>query len=152
MQLSVHTYRNLPGLLANNERDRIGLFGQADRGTVAGSELLGKRGVVGQREQASRRGDALFLNDDRAVVQRRTWKENGLDELGADLRVRLNAPLRIGVERGLPLKGDQRPEVLRYSYDSRGASFCVKNTAFLVWRLFLLKHMTPFGKRTLNSI
>ena len=38
-------------------------------------------------------------------------------------------------------KGDRRPEVLRYSYDSRGASFCVKNTAFLVWRLFLLKHI-----------
>ena len=34
-------------------------------------------------------------------------------------------------------RGARRPQVCRYDYDSRGASFCVKNTDFPVSRLFV---------------
>ena len=67
--------RNLPALLGHHHGDGVVLLGQADRGAVARAEIAPDDRIDGQRQEAGRGGDAILLNDDRAVMERRARAE-----------------------------------------------------------------------------
>ena len=58
-----------PALLADDDDDRVGLLGDAERGAVARAERLVEDLRVGHREEDAGLGDAQVADDDGAVVQ-----------------------------------------------------------------------------------
>ena len=78
------------GLLGHDDRHRVVLFGEADRGAMPRSELLAELRVHGQRQETGGRRHAIVLHDHGAVVQRRVGLE---DAHAADRR---SAPRRAG--------------------------------------------------------
>ena len=63
---------DLAVLLRHDHDDRVGLLGDAERGTMARPEALGVDRRLGQRQEGARREDRLAADDDRAVVERRS--------------------------------------------------------------------------------
>ena len=90
LDLSVDDDRDAAGLLGHDDRHRVVLLGQADRGAMPRPELLAQLRVHRQRQEAGGRRDAIVLHDDRAVVQRRRRLED------ADAADRRSAPRRAG--------------------------------------------------------
>lgn len=100
-------------LFRHDERNRVVLFGEADGGAVARPEFTRQLRIDGQRQEARRRSQSIFLQDHRAIV-----------EGGARLEVLLISRSCVTVaSRGIPgldvvsqadrtLDGDDRAESL----------------------------------------
>ena len=56
--------------LGHDHHDRVGLFGDAQRGAVPRAEALGLDGRLGQRQQHARRQQGLAADDHGPVVER----------------------------------------------------------------------------------
>src|SRR5690348_10056032 len=61
--------RDLAALLGEHDRQRIGPLGDADRRAVTRPDLAGREGMRVQWQKARGCGNAVALNDHRAVVQ-----------------------------------------------------------------------------------
>src|SRR5829696_2647938 len=77
LDLPVERDRDLAGLFRHDHRRGVALLGQADRGAMPGAELTAEPRVHRQREEARGGGDAALLQDNRAVMQRGPWPEDG---------------------------------------------------------------------------
>jgi hypothetical protein len=106
-ELALDRDRDPAGLLADDERDGVGLLGDADRRPVAGAHRLRERRVVREGQEAARGGDAVVLDDDRAVVEGRAGIEEGFEELAGEGGVEAAAVLDVLAQADVALDGDQ---------------------------------------------
>ena len=84
----------------------------AERGAVAGAELLGQLGVARERQEAGGGGDPVVLDDHRAVVKRRVRGEDVDEQVVRDRGVELDPVLDVVAEPLQPLDDDQRADTL----------------------------------------
>ena len=80
---------------------------------MAGAELTAHSRIDRQRQEARRRGNAILLDDDRAVVQRRAGLEDRHQQVVGQRRVDRNAALDVVAQPDLPLDGDDGARPLR---------------------------------------
>ena len=78
-------------LLADDDREHVALFGDADRRAVTRAQLLGNVHLLRQRQKATCRQHPLSLDDDRAVMQRALGAEYALQESRRDHRLQPRA-------------------------------------------------------------
>ena len=98
---------DLPVLLGDDDHDRVGLLGDAERGTVARPEALGLDRRLGQRQERPGRHDPVVADDHRPVVERRFRREDRAQQVGRDVAVDHHAGLGDLLEAGLALEHDQ---------------------------------------------
>src|SRR5262245_9655419 len=70
LQLAAPRERDRAALLRHEDRERVRLLGDPDRGAVARAVALGQALLERQREEARGRRDAVAGDDDGAVVER----------------------------------------------------------------------------------
>ena len=105
-ELAAHCQRDRARLLGDDNRNRVVLFGEAERRAVAGAEIAAHAWIDRQRQKTGRGRDAIALDDDRAVVQRRRWLEDARQQVVGDHRVERNAALDVVAKADLPLEHD----------------------------------------------
>src|SRR6266446_5158184 len=76
-----------PGLLRDDEHDRVRFLGQAEGRAVTRAHVPRELRVAREGQEAARRGHASAADEDGAVVQRRVRQEEALEEVGGDERV-----------------------------------------------------------------
>ena len=64
------------GFFGTDDGDGVGFLGDADAGAMARAQLRGKKRIHRKRQETSRCGDAIFLHDDGAVMQRSARAED----------------------------------------------------------------------------
>ena len=98
---------DLPVLLGDDDDDRVGLLGDAERRTVTGPEALGLDRRLGQRQERPGRHDPVVADDHRPVVERRFRGEDRAQQVGRDVAVDHHTGLGHLFEAGLALEHDQ---------------------------------------------
>src|SRR5262249_52809838 len=73
--------RNAAGLLGDNDRHRVGFFGDPERCAMAQAETAIQSFALAHRKNAGRSSDSAVPNDYAAVMQRRFRMENAQDQL-----------------------------------------------------------------------
>ena len=101
------------GLLGHDDRDRVVLFGEAERRAVPRAEIAAHQRIDRQRQETRRRRDAIALDDDGAVVQRRSRLEDARQQVVGDHRVERNAAFDVVAQADLPLEDDDRARAAR---------------------------------------
>jgi hypothetical protein len=96
--------------LGDDDDEGVGAFGQADGGVVAGMGGA-DGGFAGGGKTAACGDDAVFTDDDAAVVEGASRIEDGLEEETGDVAVKSDAAFDILVEALLPLDGDEGASV-----------------------------------------
>ncbi len=96
---------------------------QADGRAMPRPELAAHTRVDGQRQEAGGRGDAVLLEDDRAVVQRRAGLEDRHQQVVGQLRVERDAALDVVAQADLTLDRDDRARLLRRQHRGRDDDF-----------------------------
>src|ERR1700691_4259202 len=96
------------GFFGNDYGNGVGFLGDTNTGAVPSSELRGQHGIHGQRQEAGGGGDAVPLNDDGAIVQRRTGAENGGQQVVGKMGIQWYSALDIGAQTDLTLDHHQR--------------------------------------------
>src|SRR6185503_9706232 len=91
MQPASNGQRHLASFLGNDDRKRVALLGQTDGGTMPRAEIAIETRADREWKEARRCRDAIFLNDRRAIVQRRRRLKNGREQVVADFRIERNA-------------------------------------------------------------
>ena len=87
--------------------DGIRLFGDADAGAVASSELSREKRIHRERKKAGGRGDAIFLHDHSTVVQRRAGAEDGRKQIVGKARIEGDSAFDVSAQADLTLDDDQ---------------------------------------------
>ena len=72
-----------------------------------------------KRQEAGRRGHTSFLDDDRAIVQRRSRLEDRDQQIVGERRVERDAALDVVAQSDLALDRDDRPNLLRGKHGRR---------------------------------
>ena len=96
------------GFFGDDYGDGVGFFGDADAGAVAGAELGGEQRIHGERQEAGGGGDAVFLHDDRAVVQRGAGTEDCGQQIVGEAGVERDSALDVGAQADFALDDDER--------------------------------------------
>ena len=76
------------------------------------AERFAQPRIDGQRQKTRRGGDAVFLNDHRAVMERRRGQKNALQQIVAEHRVETDAAFDVVAQADLPLDRDDRADPL----------------------------------------
>ena len=84
VQPAAERQRQLAGLFAHDEDERISLFREPEGRAVPSAERTVRDGGLGEGKDRSRRGESLPSDDHRPVVERRRRKEDALQQLGGD--------------------------------------------------------------------
>ncbi len=113
LDLAVQRNADAARLFGNDDRNRIVLFGQADRRAMARAEVPRELRVDRQRQKARRRGHAIVLHDDRAVVQRRLRLKDAHEQIVGEHGVERKPRLDVVPQADLPLDDDDRADALR---------------------------------------
>src|SRR5262249_35527100 len=86
---------------------------------MARSELLAEPWVDGEREKARRRRDAVFLDDHRAVVQRRRRLKDADQQIVSEDGIERDPPFDVVPQPDLPLDRDDGADALRGEHARR---------------------------------
>jgi hypothetical protein len=97
---------DLRRLLADDDDERVGLLGQAERGAVPRAEALVGDGELRERQDHAGRDDGVALDEHGAVVERAVGREQADDEVGADARLDAGAGFGVFVQADVALDGD----------------------------------------------
>ena len=112
---------DLAGLLGNDDRERVGLLGDAKGGLMAGAEALERNGRFDGRQQRPGRQDSVTSNHDRSVMQRRPGREDRHEQIGRYVGVEHDAVLGYLLKPRFSLEHDESSVALaRHSSGSAG--------------------------------
>ncbi len=89
------------GLLGDDERERVRLFGHTKRCAVPRSSPPIEQDDLGQRKKATSCEDAVAPDDDGAVMQRRARRKEREQHLGAQSCIDIVPVSSVLVERGV---------------------------------------------------
>src|SRR5579872_547477 len=87
--------------------DGIRFFGDADAGAMAGTELRREQWVHREGKKTGSGGNAIFLHDDRAIVQRSAWTEDRRQQIVGKASIQRNAAFDVGAQADLAFNDDQ---------------------------------------------
>jgi len=101
-------HRDDAGLLGDDDGDCVADLGDAERGPMAQPHLpVGDGAPGGERHHAGGGGEAVALQDDGPVVQRRIRVKRLQEQLSADGRVESDARVGVILQPHLPLDDDE---------------------------------------------
>src|SRR5207302_6844120 len=92
--------------LRDNYRDGVSFFRDPDSSSVPRSQLRRKHRVHGKRQETSRSGDALSLNDHGPVMQRGARTKDRGQEIIGDARIQRDAAFNVGAQANVTFYDD----------------------------------------------